>query len=215
VGVRDLIVGFLRADVPLTELDPYRRAGADAYGLFDETAPTGWARLAAWNAFLPQVYADNLVSACTSSRYVAADTVPFVRQLYQQANRWLEEALKAQASPSYRFAFHAALAHPLPHWHDPLRTDRQLKGMRATLETGRTRAASALGQFQGEESDRDLLRVRLAQVDAELASVERLWSERPTDELRLEIGHELEEALDHVFELGQLLAQPELLSRIS
>ena len=182
MGVRDLIVGFLRADVPLAELDPYRRASADLYGVYDDAAPTGWARLAAWNGFLPHVYADNLVSACSKSRYVAADTVPFARALYQVANLWLEEARKAQASPSYHFLFEASLPHPLPHWVDPLRTESQLRGMRATLEVGRTCVASALALARASEADREVLGVRLAEIDAERASVENLWTRHPTDD---------------------------------
>ena len=69
---------------------------------------------------------------------------------------------REQHSEAYRFVFR--LPHPLPHWHDPVRTDKQLAGMRGTLETARTRAASDLERFQGDESKRGMLRVRLAEV---------------------------------------------------
>jgi len=35
----DRIVSFIRVDVPIREIDPYRRAGADAYDLIDEVPP--------------------------------------------------------------------------------------------------------------------------------------------------------------------------------
>jgi hypothetical protein len=209
VRIRDLIVGFFRADVPIHEIDPYRRAGSDAYDLLDLVAPASWARLAAWNAFVLQVYADNLVSAGTSGRYVTADIAVFARHVYSMANVWLEETRKAQASEAYRYIFR--LPHPLPHWNDPTRTDHQLEGMLATLETARTRAASDLEGFQGDEAKQGTLQVRLAQVDSQAGYVGRLWTEHPTFELRCTIGDCLGQSLDRVYELGQLLAQPELL----
>jgi hypothetical protein len=209
VSLLDLIVCFIRADVPVREIDPYRRAGADAYELVDEVPPASCARLAAWNAFLLQVYGDNLVAAGSHSRYVMADIVVFARNVYQLANIWLEEVRKAQASSSYRFMFN--LPYHLPHWHEAYRTDEQLRAMRQTLETGRTRVASDLERFAGDDIQRDLLRVWLAQVDSEVSYVERLWTRKPKPELRLTLGETLAAALDHSYEIGQLLALPELI----
>ena len=105
MNLANLIGSFIRADVRLREIDPYRRAGADAYDLIDQVAPASWARLAAWNAFLLQVYGDNLIAAGTKGRHCAPDVAMFARRLYQEANSWLEEVHKAQASPAYRFRF--------------------------------------------------------------------------------------------------------------
>ena len=209
MGVRNLIAGFLRADVLLSEIEPYRRAGSDAYDLFDSAPLASWEGLAAWNAFLPQVYGDNLISACSSGRYVATEAVVFARRLFQCANAWVEEARKTQASTDYRFVFN--VPYPLPHWFDELRSDAQLTAMRATLDTGRTRTASGLGRFAGEDVQRGKLRVLQAQVDAETVYLERLWTGKPTLELRTTISFAMAEALDHAYELGQLLAQPELM----
>jgi hypothetical protein len=211
--VRDLIVGFFRADVLASEVEPYRRAGSDAYALFDSAPPTSWTALAAWNAFLPQVYGDNLISASSYGRYVATEAVVFARRLFEQANAWVEETRKTQASADYRFVFN--VPHPLPHWTDELRSDAQLSAMRTTLDTGRTRTASGLGRFSGEDAWRGQLRVLQAQVDAETVYLDGLWTEDPTDELRLTISFALAEALDHAYELGQLLAQPELMKQLS
>ena len=212
MGVRNLIAGFFRADVLLSEVEPYRRAGSDAYDLFENAPPASWTGLAAWNAFLLQVYGDNLISACSSGRYVATEAVVFSRRLFEQANAWVEEARKTQASESYRFGFD--FPYPLPHWFDELRSNAQLTAMRATLDTGRMRTASGVAGFAGEEGPRDKLRVLQAQVDAESVYVERLWTRKPTMELRGTISFALAEALDHVYELGQLLAQPELLKQL-
>jgi hypothetical protein len=55
-ALADLIVSFIRVDVPMRQIDPYRRAGAEAYDLIDQAPPASWANVAAWNAFLLQVY---------------------------------------------------------------------------------------------------------------------------------------------------------------
>ena len=86
--------------------------------------------------------------------------------------------------------------------------------MRRTLETGRTRVASDLELFAGEDRHGELLRVRLAEVDSEVQYVERLWTNKPKPELRLLLGNTLSDALDHAYEIGQLLAQPELIVRL-
>jgi hypothetical protein len=212
VNLVDQFFCFIRADVPVREIDPYRQAGADAYELIDEVPPATYARLAAWNAFLLQVYGDNLVAAGSHSRYVMADIVMFARETYQLANVWLDELRKAQASPSYRFIFN--LEYHLPHWGDIYRTNEQLRGMRETLETGRTRVASDVERFTGDNSHRELLRVRLAQVDSEVQYIERLWTRKPTSDIRLTLGTTLAAALDHVYEIGQLTALPELILRL-
>src|SRR5204862_2658161 len=159
--------------------------------------------LAAWNAFLLQIYGDNLVATGTKGRYCAPDIAMFAQRVYQLANVWLEEVRKAQASAAYGFRFD--VPHPLPHW-EAYRSAEQLRAMRRTVDTGRTRVASDLVHFAGEEAQRDLLRVRLAEIDSEVQYVERLWTARPTEELRLLIGETLEIALDHAYEIGQLLA---------
>jgi hypothetical protein len=145
MGLRDLIGGFLRADVPLREIEPYQRAGSDAYELFERAPPASWTRLAAWNAFLPQVYGDKLLSASTSGRYVASEACVFARRLFQLANAWVAEVRKTEASGTYRFAFE--VPYPLPHWVDELQNDAELRAMRETLEAGRTRIASGVEGF--------------------------------------------------------------------
>jgi hypothetical protein len=212
VNLVDRFFCFIRADAPVSEIDPYRRASADAYELIDQVPAASYARLAAWNAFMLQVYGDNLVSAGSHSRYVMTDIVMFARETYQLANTWLNEVRKAQASSSYRFIFN--LPYHLPHWGDAYRTDEQLRAMRETLETGRTRVASDVEHFAGDETHRQLLHVRLAQIDSEVQYVERLWTRKPTPELRRTLGDTLAAALDHAYEIGQLLALPELILRL-
>jgi len=212
VRITDFCASFVRADVRLRDLEPYRRAGGDAYDLLDEVPTPSWARLAAWNAFLLQVYADCLVAAGSNYRYVTVDIAVFARAAYAWANLWVIETRKALASESYRFRF--GIPHPLPHWGDRMFTDARLEGMRETLETGRTRAASDLELYAGDGAKLDILRVRSAQVEAEADYISRLWTPKPSLELRGTIGDQLTVSLDRAFELGHLLAQPSLLDGV-
>jgi hypothetical protein len=205
MGLRDLVVGFLHADVPLAEIDPYRRAGTDAYDLIDSVPGGTPARGAAWSAFLLKVYADNLLAAATHGRYVKTEEAVFARYLYSLANLWVGEARKCLVSETYTLGY--ALPQTLPHWQRRVRTDSQLAAMRQTLETGRTRVASDLEAADDPEDD---LRVRLAEIDTAATYLDRLWTEKPTLELRYTIGDALTAGLDRVYQLGHLLAQPAL-----
>jgi hypothetical protein len=208
VRLGDLIASFIRADVSVAEVEPYRAAGSDSYSLLDTAPPASWARLAAWNAFMSQVYADSLVFG-GGLRYAERATAIFARHLYALASVWVKQTRMALASDAYRFEFR--LPHPLPHWGSPFRTDAQLDGMRNALDTAMTRAASDLERFEGDPAYVDALRVRLAQIEAEADYVDRLWGHKRPAELRQTIGNELTVSLDHAYELGHLLAQPELL----
>jgi hypothetical protein len=110
-------------------------------------------RLAAWNAFLLQVYGDNLVAVSSKGRYVVADAAMLARRIYVLADVWLEEVPKAQASAAYRFRFD--LPCPLPH--SAFRTDELLRAMRRTLDTGRTRVTSDLERFVGQLAQPELI----------------------------------------------------------
>jgi len=197
--------------MPLREIDPFRRAGTDAYAFLDEVAPESFARLAAWNAFALQTYADNLVAAASQWRYVSADIAIFARRVYQLVNAWLEEARKADASNAYRFRFD--LPYPLPQCRS-FHSNELLRGMRTTLETLRTRVNYELERFEGEERRREYLRWRRAQFESELEYAEGLWTRRPSDEVRSAIASTLQAGLDHAYEVGQLLALPSLFLQI-
>ena len=144
-----------------------------------------------------------------SSDLMVADAAMLARRIYVLTNVWLEEVRKAEVSATYAYRFD--LPYPLPH--SAFRTDELLRAMRRTLDTGRTRVASDLVRFVGDDAHRDLLRVRLAEIDSEAHYVDRLWTSKRTDELSGHIGETLENALDHTYEIGQLLAQKKIVAR--
>ena len=171
-----------------------------------------WARLAAWNAFLLQVYADNLVAPAPPRATSPPTSRSSPATSTRCANIWVaggaqgagERGLLLRLPPA---APAPALARPRPHRRAARRDAR-------TLDTGRTRVASELERFEGDDAKLDGLRVRLAEIDAEAGYVERLWTEEPTYELRCTIGDCLTDGLDDVYELGHLLAQPALLEQL-
>jgi hypothetical protein len=205
------IVSLIRADIPVAELDPFRRAGADAYTMIDEAAPASWERLAAWNAFMPQIYGDNLISASEGTGYVAADTAAIVRQLYNLVAAWLQCARQLASNPANTLAFNGP--NPLPGWHTRLRSREELLGMRKTLEATHARVASDLQSFAGADEARDKLSTQLVGVESLIETVDTLWVGRRSDELCGAIGDALGSGLDQTHELGQLLSQPTLIDR--
>ena len=165
-------------------LAAYGRDGADAYDLVDRL-PRGRARVAAWNAYACQTYADKLADSC---RRPSDKTIRVVRSLYALAVTWLERsALDAGGSQELE----------LPAWGTPVRSRDQLVGMRNTLDALRTYVAYALSPE---------LEPRLDAVDERLRAVDALWIERPTPELRGGIGDRLAAGIREAIALGQVLA---------
>jgi hypothetical protein len=206
------LVSLIRADVPVAELDPFRRAGTDAYTSIDEAPAASWQRLAAWNAFIHQIYGDNLIAATEPTRYVPADTAMIVRRLYGLVAVWLQRERQLASNPANTLAF--KLPSPLPYWDTVLRSSEELTGMRATLEAGRARVASDLLAFAGDPQARAQLSTRLVAVDSTIETVDTLWIGRRSDELCGAIGDALRDGLDAANELGQLLSQPSLLAEL-
>ncbi len=212
------IVALIHADVPLREIAPLRSLGSDAYELIEEAAPASWERLAAWSAFMLQIYADNLVAATEPSGYVPADTAVIVRQLYGLVRVWLERARQLAESPATVLEF--KLPSPLPRWPTSKRSNPELTAMRKTLEAAHARVAADLKAYAGAEPKAaataagSQLSSRMIAVESALETVALLWVGRRSDELRAAIGEALGEGLEQVNELGQLLAQPALLARL-
>ncbi len=206
------LASLLRAEVNLDGLSRMRSAGAEAYQLIDDAPAGSWERLAAWNAFLHQIYGDNLLSS-EQSDSIPVETARIVTQLYWLAAAWLERAAQLRASPASTLK--VDLRTPLPHWRTPVRSRAELLGMRSTLEDARTRVASELAAFKGPEPARGRAVERLARIDARIETVDMLWMSRGSDEIRGAIGDALCEGLDGVSELGQLLARPELIDALA
>lgn len=206
------LVSLVRAEVAPGVLERMRNAGAEAYQLIDVAPAGSWERLAAWNAFIHQMYGDNLL-ANEASRAVPVDTARIVAQLYELAAAWLDRASQLRERPGSRLQ--VDLRTTLPHWRTPLRTRTQLAGMRTTLDDARIRVASELVAFGDLDPVAGRLRARLQQIDSRIETVDLLWVGRGSDEIRGAIGDALSTGLDAVSLLGQLLARPALVETLA
>lgn len=177
-------LAYLRGNASARAMSRFGRDGADAYDLVD-TLPRGAARAAAWNAYVCQTYADKLCGAGT----VGPETAPMVRALYDRAGTWLERAREGAGGGDL----------VLPAWRTPVRSQRELTGMRDTLEALRTYVAFDLGAAAADDP-------RLASVDRHIAAVDSTWIPRATPDLRLGIGDALIRGIAEACALGRALA---------
>jgi len=205
------LISLARLEVPSVELRRLGGAGAEAYQLIDEAPAGSWELLAAWNAFIHQLYGDNLL-ASEASDMVASDTARIVTELYDLAVAWLDRASQLRASPASTLKVDPRT--PLPHWRTPLRSRAQLAGMRSTLDDTRVRVASDLAAFSGPDQARERLVAQLARIEKRIETVDLLWVARASDEIRGAIGDALSEGLDAVSLLGQVLARPGLIDSL-
>lgn len=206
------LASLVRAEVAPGVLERLRSAGVEAYQLIEEAPAGSWERLAAWNAFIHQMYGDNLV-ASEQARAVPVDTARLAAQLYDLAAAWLDRAAQLRESPGSRLQVDLRTA--LPHWRTPLRSRNQLAGMRRTLDDARVRVASELVGFDASDPVGEQLRTRLAQIESRLETVDLLWIGRGSEEIRGAIGDALSTGLDAVSVLGQLLARPSLVETLA
>ena len=176
-------LAFLRGGASARSMSSYGRDGSDAYDLVD-TLPAGTARAAAWNAFVCQTYADKLCGVGA----VPPETASMIRALYAQVGTWLGHAHDGTHCGDL----------VLPAWRTPIRSQRELAAMRATLDDLRTHVAFDLG---GSDDD-----PRLAAIDREISEVDSLWIPRATPELRFGIGSALLRGIADACALGNSLA---------
>jgi len=201
--------GVLRGEVPLGAFDSLSASAAECYQLVEDAPAGSWERVAGWNAFVCQIYADNLLhseGSCT----IPPDTATVASELYALAHGWLERAALLRDDPARRLEvdLHAAL----PHFRTPLRSAAQIAAMRATADDLRVRVAYDLQRFNGSAQQGSQLHQRLGELDALLERVELLWLGRQADAMRGAIGDSLSDGIARASELGQLLVRPELLA---
>ena len=207
MGFLDHMRASARGEIPAENLDAYARAGGDAYDLIDSLPPAGIARAAAWNAFVLQTLADNLVASAETPGFVAPETAEFARVLYELVGNWLSRARQAATSPTYRLDVYLPQALPRAP-HTGLGSLKQLAATKRTLEAAQARLASDLNELEGPH---DELHVAMTAVHASVDYADRLWTRDPDEDLRRTLAAALWKGLEDAYRLGQQLAMPELL----
>jgi len=231
------LMARMHGEIPAEVLEAYRRAGGEVYALLEnlETRrvstlldgdswsldPATQAALAAgWCAFALQALGDALIEADYeadpgSVGYVPSVTARQALAFYGQVPSWLARARQAEASPSYRLD--VMLPARLPPWVEvepcPL---AHLTAMRSALAQLRRHATAAMVGFHVEGADEDRRRAHdraheiLAEAEAAAVYADRLWAPDVPDDIHEAIERHAKNALDRFYELGQLMAMPQL-----
>jgi hypothetical protein len=213
MGLRDTLAAKARGDVSTKDLSAYGRAGSDAYDLLDQLPDPGYARLCAWNAFVLQTYGDKLLAAGESPGYVTRETADQVVIVYQFVASWIARCRQLVADPAYRLDVYVPQGMP-HHWQTTPRTFAQLTGMRDTFQAAQAALVSNLKSL-GETGDlRQRLNAFEAAVDSVAEYIDKLWTHDPGLELRATLGATLTDGLNRAYQLGQVLAVPDLLAEL-
>jgi hypothetical protein len=181
------LVSWLRGE--LSEAEVARSpGGGDAYDLVD-VLPCGPERAAAWSAYALQTYGDKLLAA--SDGFVGGEEAGVAAEAFALAAHCADAAKSGEAL--------SALPRSLPRWRTMGRSEEQLAGMRSTLEALRTYIAYEL---RGRD-DAAAHAARLAEIDADLRQVERLWIARESPDIRGGLASALSRGLDRAYMLGR------------
>jgi hypothetical protein len=171
----------------------------DAYDLVDRLAH-GPSRVAAWNAYAAQTYADKLDEA---SGTFDADTAEIADSLASLARTWIDYAQR----PADPTLVRDLPSDSLPHWRKPIRSHEQLVGMRDALDALRTYVAFDLERAHIDPPVAEELRAQLAAIDKRVETAQLLWIANAPPALRAGIADALSNGLDEVYELGQKVAR--------
>jgi hypothetical protein len=213
MGLRDVLAAKARGDIPTKDLIAYGRAGSDAYDLLDQFSAPGYARLCAWNAFVLQTYGDKLLAAVPTPGFASPETAEQVAMLYQFVGGWIARARQAAADPAYRLDVYVPQALP-HHWQTSPRTVEQLTGMRDAFQTAQASLAADLSAYDDDEATGSRLKALGLAVDSTADYLDKLWTHEPGPELRSTLGATLTDGLGRAYQLGQVLAVPDLLEEI-
>lgn len=231
-----------RGEEPLESLLAYRRAGAAAHAQMDQT-PVLWARLAiggvnpwtaasqesaqllcTWNAFVPQLLAEQLLEAEARAGTNRAGFLPAVsaeqaRRLFRDVEPWLTRARRAGSDPSYRVDLEVALPGSLPPWVDvePCPATH-LQAMLNATDALRVRVQVDLGNLRdlpGSEMHATGHQQLLQLVDEAAAATDyarAMLHPGMSLDLHAEVESRLKFSLSRQHHVGQLCALPALLT---
>lgn len=232
------LMARLQGEIPATELEAYRRAGAEVYSLLDDlegaraewalagldawTAPhsTQVALLCGWNAFALQAMGDQLLSADYESEpstrgYVPPVTAEQVLAWYEQVPAWLSRSRAARESGTY--ALDVAVPAALPPWSEVEPCPRpHLAAIRAAAAQLRRHATASMAGFHVELTDpgrkraHDRVHEVLAEAEAAADYADRLWAPGVPAKVHEAIETHAKRSVEAFHLLGQLMAIPSL-----
>ena len=209
MGLRDRLQAKARGEISTAALTAYSSANSEAYSLLDDLPETGTARLAAWCAFVLQTYADNMLESGSCTGFASPEACEEAEIMFELVGAWIGRAHAAGASASY--TLDVSVPQPLPQPRAP-RSTGVLKAMKNTLETVQTRAGASL-TTRPADPIHDRLAPMMSTVQAAIDSAGALSAPTVSDDLKAMLGQTLQGGLDRAYQVGQLLAMPELLAK--
>jgi hypothetical protein len=228
----------LSGEVPAGELESFRRAGGPVFELVEQvekrqlecridgldpwTVPpaTRAAFLCAWNAFVLQTVANDLVEADYAldrhtPGHLPAATAEQALRFYRQVEGWVSRGSQALANPAYRLD--VPVPDPLPPWHRtrpvaPAHLHSLVHAMRSVREHADAAMAFLPDAAPGDaEKQAQLNRIRQlhaqAQVSARYADE---MAPQATPAANDRAADHARSAIEQFYLLGQLIADPAL-----
>lgn len=237
------LAAVFHGEVSAETVEAYRRAGAVAYQdlldaerLREELRGTGvdlWSAgpgrrsqlLCSWNAYALQALGDELVKADyeavpSTVGYLPPVTAEQAAAFLGEVEYWSSRTHRAAADPGYNITVEGPVPAPLPRWVEVEPCPQaHLDAMRAAAHGLRDHAQTALADFtrsqipqeHAEEADR--LAGWVAEADSAVDYADSLWGPAAGEVRHERVENSLKRAIGGYYQVGQLLAAPELLDR--
>jgi len=129
--------------------------------------------------------------------------------MFELVGAWLGRAHEAAANAGY--VLDVVVPQPLPQPRAP-RTTGVLRAMKQTLETVQARAGADLAE-RAADPIHDRLAPMMSGVQSAIDSAGALSAASVSDEMKAMLGQTLQSGLDRAYQVGQLLAVPDLLGK--
>lgn len=233
------MVGEVSADT----LEAYRRASLAVYDALDhveshrqqarESGKNAWTIPAArkaeilctWNSFVLQTLGDHLLQADYEGDpqtvgFVPAITADQILSYYTQVEGWLNRAQQAHYNPDYKLDLYVPAQ--LPAWSEvePC-PNAHLVGMLEAMVAVRDHTQAALSFLDeslpnDDKQKKELNIIRQLQASAMTKAryAADMMSGSPSRDVHERVEEHVKDAIEGLFLLGQLLAMPELASKL-
>jgi hypothetical protein len=241
VAFWDRFLALLQGEVPASTLEIYRRTGILVYEALDEaegkrleiqiqglspwSLPIGTQTylLSVWNAFTLQTLGDQFLDTdyqCNpaTAGYVPARTAQQILIFYNQVEPWLTRAHQARNDPAYQLDIPLPAALPWLEIESYPLSLSHVEGLMTIARSLRVHVEGAMATFESlelppyKQSSLDQLRQLLGKSTSQLDYAEQLWE----NQIAIDQVQEYAKAtIDCYYQLGQLLAMPQLVKRIA
>jgi len=182
--------------------------------------------LCSWNAFVLQTLGDRILDADyendpTTRGFVPPVTSDQILCFYGQVEGWLSRATQAHHNPAYKLDI--AVPAPLPTWSEvePC-PNAHLFGMLEAMRAVRDHTEAALAFLgdsppQNDEQTKALGLIRQVQAQAQTKAryAEDMMGGNPSRDVHERVEEHAKSAIEGFYLLGQLLAMPELATKVT